>query len=1316
MHPARAAALQLPPQPSSSLPAKLLNSISADTPYTARQGKRKLITFWGRINGHLSHILIDSGAMANFVDSSFSARAGLAHSQQHHHIPVGMADGTVHLIQHTVEAARLAIDNYSDTVALHELPLAHYDVILGEPWLTDKQCVIRWADRRVELTHQGSTIHLSVDHPRPPAAQSPPSASHVLSAKAFARQVNRGGELQVALLTRQPTTLASVTTTDADDKPATVPSQASWVLQEYADRFRKPTHPPPRRDVDMTIELQPGAAPPHQSPRPMSAAMLDILRKELDELLAAGFITPSNAPYGSPILFVKKKDGSLRMCIDYRALNKITVRNKYPLPRIEELLDRLRGATVFSKIDLRSGYHQLRIDPTDVDKTTFVTRYGAFKFLVMPFGLTNAPSVFMHLMNTVLDDLVDRFVIVFIDDILIFSKNEADHQQHLREVLDRLRSADLYAKLEKCSFYQPEVEFLGHIVSAEGIRMCPDKVTAVTQWPALTNTHDVRAFLGLAGYYRRFIRDFSTLAGPLTDLLRDDTPFVWGADQQRSMDQLKQAITQQPVLIIPDLNQPFILHTDASGYAISGVLQQEQADGLHPIAFYSRKLNAAERNYPVREQELLALVACCREWRHYLEGAPGTTINTDHASLRFLLSQREFTHRRQARWCELLQSVLPDIVPIKGSSNVVADPLSRRPDLRDDITIDYLDAVMNLTACPVVLLPDPDLLELFREGYAEDPYCISLSRTSEHFRFAEDGLIYIKRPVGDRVLVPASDVLRKQLLQSAHDEPTAGHRGALKTLAALQQRFWWEYMIDSVREFVRSCTQCQRSKYTTQPPPGMIQSIELPQRRWQHVTMDFVTGIPQTSNYSYDMIMVVVDRLSKYAHFVPCYTTNTAEDIAWYFYSEVVKFHGVPEIITSDRDVKFTSAFWETLWKRLGTQLIRTTAFHPQADGQTERVNRTLIELLRTMVDAEQSDWDDHLASAQIAYNTSQHSGSRHTPHYLNYGEEMTKPIDLTIRLPPPADNEAETVADRIQAAVDRAREFLLQAQQRQTEQANRHRREEHYNVGDQVWLSTQHLRLPGAQSRKLQPLWAGPYRITEKRAPNTYRLKLPGRMHRIHDWFNVNKLRRFCVFDRYERDSQLPQQDEWEEDSSSLYEIDRLINHETRRGQLWYEVRWRGFDHTSWESESKLVRLAPDTVADYKLRWRLHEPNATSSSASRRSKKRTPQPRVATAHRALGSSARLASSSAAAVAVAPTAAAAGSTPTARLSPPTRQLLSMTNENRSVPPQLFDSTLAMCIALCSIRLPATQPPGRHPPQNAVGLPTSLSTAGQQQTA
>jgi hypothetical protein len=1163
-----------------------LNVNTTTTPYASITRKRKLIEFWGQINGRQAKILIDTGAQSNFIDSNFAHAFELSTTSTPHPTTVHMADGTTHTVDTCLNHATIQINQYEDHVTLDVLPLSAYDVILGEPWMSTKDCIIHWRQQRVTITHDDGVLELCVEHSPNMDDRYDTTHTKMMGGKAFARHIHSSDELYVAVIT--PTDPPSPLTPTSP--PSSLPPE--WIQRQYGDVFAEPSTLPPHRDVDMTIDLQPGAAPPFQAPRPMSAPMLDELRNQLAKLQQAGFIAPSSAPYGAPVLFVKKKDGSLRMCVDYRALNKVTIRNKYPLPRIEELLDRLRHATIFSKIDLRSGYHQLRITPNDIDKTTFVTRYGSYKFLVMPFGLTNAPSVFMQLMNNLLSEFIDQFVIVFIDDILIYSNTENEHNQHVRAVLDKLREAQLFANSEKCSFYQSRIEFLGHIVSAEGISMDPRKVAAVVDWPPLTNQHDVRSFLGLAGYYRRFIEEFSLIAAPLTDLLRDDVPFEWGHSQQRAMSQLKIAITSAPTLIVPDLNQPFIVHSDASGYAISGVLSQLRDGMEHPIAFLSRKMNAAERNYDVREQELLALVTCCREWRHYLEAAPHTTINTDHASLQYLLSQREFTNRRQARWSELIQAVLPHIQPIKGDDNVVADPLSRRPDHRDDTSIDYLDSI---TCAPIsILQPDRVLIEDVKEAYSDDAqwreFITNPDVEHEHYQVI-DGLVYVKQ--GHRLVIPNSDALKQRIIDEHHSTNVAGHRGVTKTHVAIKQNFYWPGMKGDVTARVLQCPTCMVSKYGHQHPAGLLQPIPLPDRRWQHVTMDFISGIPESKDEKYDMIMVVVDRLSKYTHFIPCWTSNSSKDIAWLFYDNIIRLHGVPEVIISDRDTRFDNEFWQQLWARMGTEIRMTTAYHPEADGQTERANRTLVEMLRCMVDDMQKDWVDHLTNCEIAYNSSQHSSTQHSPYYLNHGEEMRKPIHIILD-PPSTNPDTSAIINQLHASLERAREYLVTAQQRQAAHANKTRRDVRYNLGDRVWLSTTNLTLPTTASNKLQHRWVGPFTVTQRVSAVNYKLKLTGwlKHSKIHPIFHVSLLRPFVEFDRFAHDpDDLPPVAEWEEDGEKIYEVDRIITHRTYYGKEQFLVKWFNYPvaDATWEPAGNIISSAPGIVADYRTRHNLH-------------------------------------------------------------------------------------------------------------------------------
>ncbi|KAJ0890052.1 putative nucleotidyltransferase, Ribonuclease H [Helianthus annuus] len=393
---------------------------------------------------------------------------------------------------------------------------------------------------------------------------------------------------------------------------------------------------PPDREVEFRIHLLPGTAPIAKAPYRLAPAEMQELKKQLDELLEKGFIQPSSSPWGAPILFVKKKDGSMRMCIDYRELNKVTIKNRYPLPRIADLFDQLQGARFFSKIDLRSGYHQLKVQEEDIPKTAFRTRYGHYEFTVMPFGLTNAPAAFMDMMNRICKSYLDKFIIVFIDDILIYSKSKEEHAKHLHLLLSLLRKEKLYAKFSKCEFWLEQVQFLGHLVNHEGIHVDPTKIEAITKWKTPESPTEVRSFLGLVGYYRRFIQNFSRIAIPLTKLTCKSVKFEWGPKQEEAFRILKQRLTHTPILALPEGTEDFVVFCDASKLGYGCVLMQRQK----VIAYASRQLKSHEGNYSTHDLELGAIIFALKIWRHYLYGSK-FTIFTDHKSLRYVFGQKE---------------------------------------------------------------------------------------------------------------------------------------------------------------------------------------------------------------------------------------------------------------------------------------------------------------------------------------------------------------------------------------------------------------------------------------------------------------------------------------------------------------------------------------------------------------------------------------------------------------------------------------------------------------------------------------------------
>ncbi|CAL1401302.1 unnamed protein product [Linum trigynum] len=477
---------------------------------------------------------------------------------------------------------------------------------------------------------------------------------------------------------------------------------------------------------------------------------------------------PSKSPFGAPVLFQKKKEGSLRMCIDYRAINKLAVKNKWPIPNIADLFDQLGEAMWFTKLDLRSGYYQVRIAEGDEPKTACVTRYGSYEFLVMPFGLTNAPTTFCTLMNQVCEPFLDQFVVVYLDDIVVYSKTLDEHAEHLRQVFQVLRDNELYVKREKCLFEATEVPFLGHIIGGGNLKMDGAKVQAIQEWEPPTKVPELRLFLVLANYYRRFIKGYSNIASSLTDLLKKNKAWDWSERCQEAFEALKTAVMKEPVLVLPNPMLAYEVQTDASDFAIGGVLMQ---DG-HPIAFEIRKLSETERRYTVQEKEMTAVVHCLRTWRHYLLGS-NFVVKTDNVATSYFLTQKKLTPK-QAKWQDFLAEFDFVLEYNPGKENFVADALSRK------------------SAAASISQPMFPLKERIVEGLGHDPFAKTIAeyiKQGKTRRFwMKDGLIMTKR---ERVFVPRWANLRKEIMKDFHDSKWAGHPGIERTQALIEEAYFW---------------------------------------------------------------------------------------------------------------------------------------------------------------------------------------------------------------------------------------------------------------------------------------------------------------------------------------------------------------------------------------------------------------------------------------------------------------------------------------------------------------------------------------------
>ena len=1103
----------------------------------------------GWVKGKPATFLIDSGASGNYISTQLVERANIQTRPLGKATVVSLADGTKHRINLAAFGLPCTMGEYRDKLHFDVVPLHNHDVILGKAWLARTNPDINWRTNQLKLKHQGREIQIS--------ANGKNQSIEIISAM----QVKR-------LIKKEKVFFCIVQEEKPDNMWLEVDDRVKPLLKKYITVFPEDTPPglPPRRTVDHKIETIPGTEPAVGSAYDISWKDIEALKTEVTDLIKKGFIRPSVSPYAAPVLFVPKKGGEKRLCIDYRALNKDTIKNKYPIPRINDLLDRLHGAKIFSKIDLRSGYHQIRIAEGDESKTAFRSRAGHYEFLVMPFGLTNAPATFQTLMEDIFRPYLDQWVLVYIDDILIFSKNLKDHLQQLEITLQILQKHKLYGKMSKCEFLKSQVEYLGHIISEHGIMVDPKKITAIQDWNQPANIHELRSFLGLASYYCKFISGFASIAEPLTDLLRKDKDVAteWGKPQDAAFKELKQALMSAPVLSSPDPELPFTVMTDASDKAIGAVLMQNK----HPIAYRSRKLSEAERKYPTHEKEALAIVDAIREFKYYLDGVK-FEVYTDHQSLQYLKTQPTL-NPRQAHWMEYLAQFDFNIKYVPGPANVVADALSRKTEEISEIT----EVISHLA-------------EEIKNSYQEDQGVQAIIKVLERPEEAttpelrkqakkyvvKDNLLYW----GNRVYIPNQPKLRLKIFQEYHDVPAAGHFGFDKTYETISRSFYWPGIAEDLKTYITSCDACQRNKSRHQVPAGLLQPLPVPAYNWEQISMDFIVQLPKTKTGK-DCIVVFVDRLSKMVHFVSTVTTATAPDVAEIFINNIFKLHGLPKVIVSDRDAKFTSNFWKAFMRKMGTKVAMSTAYHPQTDGQTERTNRTLEQMLRIYVSYKQDDWDQHLALAEFACNNTKNASTKNTPFYLNYGRHPNTPISLMqAQTSVPA---VEEFTIRMGELIKTAQDNMRHAQTLQATYANQHRREESFETGDQVLLSSAHIvqdNQKNRPSRKFQPRFYGPFEVLQEISPVAYKLKLPDTM-KIHPVFHVSLLSRYKNNDAEKFPGRIiipPEpvivnnEEEFEVESI----LDKRIRKKGRKETTEYLVLWKGYPQhdATWEPEGNL-------------------------------------------------------------------------------------------------------------------------------------------------
>ena len=1053
----------------------------------------------GSLNDKNIKVLIDSGASENYVSPHIIEHLYPDQLISVQDRQVETASGTISQIEYKVQL-KVNLNGFKDTVMAYVFP-TKFDLILGRSWLKQAKPMPNWTTDTWYLKNGSIELKPCVNQKYFDQSK----LNYLISHKQANRSIKKGATS--FLLYIKPLN------NDNSDRNPQLQDDKYWdeLVREFGSVFQDSLPGlPPDRGIEHVINVG-DARPVSRPPYKMSPLELQELQKQLKELLKLGLIRPSSSPWGAPVLFVRKKPdpgsnkpGALRMCIDYRMLNKFTIRNSSSLPRIDECLEQLSGKKFFSSLDLKSGYHQIRINERDIPLTAFNTRYGQFAWNVLPMGLCNAPPVFQTMMNKVLADCIDKFALVYLDDILIYSDNWEDHKKHVRHVIELLKKEKLVANLKKCEFGKRELTFVGYRISAEGISPSPEKIKVIQEWPRMTNVQEVRQFIGFAQFYKRLIPNFATIAAPLTDLTRGNgikkRPVVWTDACQKSFDKLKELLASSPVLQVVDMDKPFRIEVDASDRGCGAVCLQPAADGSDswkPIAFESKKFSEAERKYPAQERELLGILHALRTWRCYIDGCPkGYVVYSDHLPLQYFRT-KDKPPSRLVRWISELELFSPTILYKPGKDNLVPDILSRMnfdsPGVKpaaESMEPDYLYAVWDSLSpglrsdWPLLLLPQN------RSKVKSDAVKKILDREKKNFTITANR-VFRKVPLGsdktavkDVPFVPFAE--RADIVTKYHNG--FGHAGYKSMLKMFLPRFWWPTLRLDLRNWLSTCPSCQVNGRKNGAHQDVMHPLKVPTAfdRWH---LDFL-DLPLTVKGN-RWLLVGVDYATNWpiAKAIP---VASKEAVADFIYEEIVMRFGVPSEIVTDRGANFASGLVEAYLKRVGANHKLTSAYHPRSNGKVERFNGVIKQMLRKYTNGALHRWDDFVNTALWACRIRVHSTTGFSPFYLTYGREPRLPGDVlqpyidakTFKDPRTvADHTARELADLGQHRA--AAEFRLKAMaEKDKEKWDASVKQLSFEPGDLVMLT--HEGRFG-----LEPKFKGPYVVVENFPDyGTYRLQ----------------------------------------------------------------------------------------------------------------------------------------------------------------------------------------------------------------------------------
>ena len=898
------------------------------------------------------------------------------------------------------------------------------------------------------------------------------------------------------------------------------------ILERYHTVFSKGEWDLGRTDIVTHSIDTADSRPVRQRMRRYPPMHLRAIDQHVDEMIRQGIIEPATSPWASNIVLAKKKDGTLRCCVDYRQLNDLTRKDAYPLPRIDACLDAMAGSRWFSTFDLRCSYHQVSMNPVDSDKTAFITRRGMFRFRTMPFGLCNAGATFQRLMDLVLAGLSMEACLVYLDDIILFSADLEGHFERLQKILDRLQQANLKLKPSKCVLLQTSVCFLGHVISGQGIATDPEKVHVVSEWPPPQNLRQLRGFLGITGYYRRFVKDYAKIAAPLNAITRKNQPFEWNEQCQIAFDRLKQALLSPPILAMPNDEGQYFLDTDASDHAIGAVLSQMQEGEERVIGYAGRALSRNEVNYCVTRKELLAVVYFTGYFRQYLLGRR-FTVRTDHSALTWLRRTPE-PIGQNARWLELLGEYDFVVQHRPGTKHSNADSISRRPCLnRPSCTACHPG--LDVHSCMAVEVEPPNFFgepadhstSLFAgmadaqkadrdigfvrtllENRSDKPSWKDVELRSSEVKalWYEWERLAIRKDLLCRKWISADGLhlrwqvvvpfaFRPEIVRLAHAGITGGHLGRTKTEEQVRLRAYWPNWSYQVRTELRKCEECSRYKRGNAPKQTPLSPFPAGEP-FETISVD-ITGKHPRSSRGNEFMITVVDSFSKWAEAYPV-RVHTAPVVARVLMQNFFSRFGMPKRLLTDQGREFESELFSELCKRMEIDKVRTSPYHPACNGGVERFHRTLNSMLAKVVATSQKDWDEHLPTVMAAYRASRHEATGFSPNFLVFGHENRAPLDLVLGVVPEEqqlhdsyDDYVSELQRRQRDAYELARIHLGVSAQRRKEHYDIRVRPAKFEVGQWVWYF--YPRRYVSRSPKWTKNYDGPFLVTRVIPPSDY-------------------------------------------------------------------------------------------------------------------------------------------------------------------------------------------------------------------------------------